>query len=434
MRGIREVGILLFLSFFMIGIAGCGSDERVVREGGEKLVEEDEGVEEEFKEDVEVMTGGDFVIKDGKHAGKVKNYTIIIEADKSADKYTINYTNLGCGGDLTLVSSTLSTMKFTQTITYGDCQNSTIELIRFQPLSTKYKQYKDDGSFTVAMLTFIDNKTKFLDVPKRYIKKAVQTSFQVGDDGSYFLGVEPGYGRDNDIVTDNITNLMWQDDGNVQSDNDCSNVGLGGYNDWRVPTLEELYQITELNQVNPAMDANVFKNIPIGDNIYYKSSTFDEVFLEQNHGLTVNQSDADAVVRCVRGSSSSSILERDTKTGVVWDYSTNLTWDDFNYPIRKGYSKSIEYCENLILGRYDDWRVPNIRELETLIDRSHRGGTSVMSPVLKNMSRVRIWSSSTFIDSAGQDAFIGGYFTRDTMQKSDVNHTYVRCVRGEPFT
>ncbi len=429
MRCAKKIFILLFFSFFMIS---CGGDEKIIRDSGEELLEK-ESLEEE--EDIEFMPDGDFVIKDGKHSGKAKNYTIIIEADKSADKYTIKYTNLGCGGDLIFISSTLTTMKFTETITYGDCQNSTIELTRNNPFSTRYKQLKEDGSITVSMLTFIDNKTKSSNAPKRYIKKAVQMSYEAGDDGSYFLGVEPNYSTNAGIVTDNITSLMWQDDGSVQSSNDCASLGLGGYDDWRVPTLEELYSITELNRAKPAMDLNVFKNTPIGDNIRYSNSTFDKVFLEQNYGLTtVNQNEKEAVIRCIRGSSNKATFERDSKTGVVLDYSTNLTWDDFNYPIRKEYNKSIEYCEELILGRYDDWRVPNIRELETLIDRSHRGGTSVMSPLFLNMSRVRIWSSSTVIDSEGKDAFIGGYFTRAKMQKSDKMHTYVRCVRGEPFT
>jgi len=58
----------------------------------------------------------------------------------------------------------------------------------------------------------------------------------------------------------------------------------------------------------------------------------------------------------------------------VWcDPDTNLCWQD---PQREAYNyddigltpkATIQYCEELVLGGYDDWRVPTIKELRTLI-------------------------------------------------------------------
>ena len=56
-----------------------------------------------------------------------------------------------------------------------------------------------------------------------------------------------------------------------------------------------------------------------------------------------------------------------TSNGIVTDSSTNLQWQD-DIILEKGWSGAIEYCENLTLGGYDDWRLPNINELLSIVD------------------------------------------------------------------
>ena len=55
------------------------------------------------------------------------------------------------------------------------------------------------------------------------------------------------------------------------------------------------------------------------------------------------------------------------------DPATNLTWQN---PQKDAYTKddggltqpdAIRYCEELVLGGYDDWRLPNIDELRTVL-------------------------------------------------------------------
>lgn len=78
----------------------------------------------------------------------------------------------------------------------------------------------------------------------------------------------------------------------------------------------------------------------------------------------------------------------------IWnDPDTNLSWQD---PQKDAYTPgdtglpqpdAIRYCEELIVGGYDDWRLPNIDELRTLI----RGNPDVMTdgdcPVHEGSSR-----------------------------------------------
>ena len=95
------------------------------------------------------------------------------------------------------------------------------------------------------------------------------TDGSIKDDGYYQSGVSGSYTRDdvNEIVTDNITNLIWQDNnetkivlkrwvtsanynaGNYSNTTGdtattyCENLTLGDYSDWRVPTIKELESI-----------------------------------------------------------------------------------------------------------------------------------------------------------------------------------------------
>lgn len=73
--------------------------------------------------------------------------------------------------------------------------------------------------------------------------------------------------RENDIVVNHEHGLMWQDDESVNNSIDwnqanamASQLRLGGYNDWRLPSLDELLSIANKNNV-PQLD-NIFINRP----------------------------------------------------------------------------------------------------------------------------------------------------------------------------
>ena len=58
---------------------------------------------------------------------------------------------------------------------------------------------------------------------------------------------------------------------------------------------------------------------------------------------------------------------RDNETKVVTDNTTQLQWQD-NERKELGFLSAIQYCENLTLGGYNDWQLPNITELDSIID------------------------------------------------------------------
>jgi hypothetical protein len=84
--------------------------------------------------------------------------------------------------------------------------------------------------------------------------------------------------KNDDVAVDNITNLMWSRktlgkmtwQGAVDY---CKNLKLGGYSDWRLPTLEELKTLIKKGSPSPAINTKVF---PDTESSYYWSSITDD--------------------------------------------------------------------------------------------------------------------------------------------------------------
>jgi hypothetical protein len=73
----------------------------------------------------------------------------------------------------------------------------------------------------------------------------------------------------------------------------------------------------------------------------------------------------------------------DENTGLMWERYLNWRWgetvppkgkwrpqDVFTYkdgePMRRPYHEGVQYCKSLELGGYDDWRMPNVKEVHTI--------------------------------------------------------------------
>ena len=84
---------------------------------------------------------------------------------------------------------------------------------------------------------------------------------------------ERDFTRNQEVVTDNIHNLLWQDTRETKttkrsfenSDAYCDNLSLAQYNSgWRVPTTKELASLINISNNSPAI-ANIFVNTAYND-------------------------------------------------------------------------------------------------------------------------------------------------------------------------
>ncbi len=126
-----------------------------------------------------------------------------------------------------------------------------------------------------------------------------------------------------------------------------------------------------------------------------------------------------------------SALSRDS-SGVISDNKSGLAWQD-DYSDNGGSIKSatwqdaLIYCEELTLGGQNNWRLPNIRELKSIVDDTKYD--SAISSVFQNVTSNYYWSSTSYASDSSNAWSV--YFNNGYDYRNDkTNENYVRCVRG----
>ena len=114
------------------------------------------------------------------------------------------------------------------------------------------------------------------------------------------------------------------------------------------------------------------------------------------------------------------------ENSVVLDTQTKLMWQDDAVGAAATWEVGVQRCEELTLASYDDWRLPTINELRSIINRTKTYPSIVDGFIYTDIS---YWSSTIYVnwkDYAWYAAFnknkVGG------LQKSTQIH--VRCVRA----
>ncbi len=248
------------------------------------------------------------------------------------------------------------------------------------------------------------------------------------------------------VVVDNITHLMWQRalpvarsswDGAKKA---CDTLTLGDYTDWRLPTRIELTSIVDIGSYNPAIDVTAFPQ-PVPDDALWTwtSSTHSDNaelawvvdFGEGGVGDTLNPLNW---YRCVRGGSPENSDDHyDIDSGTVTDLRTGLVWEQNPDVAVYAFVDGAAHCADLSLAGRDDWRVPSVKELQTVVDESRRSPTidtsafpDTASDVFWTSSPIELYTAAWFVDFDSGWVY---YHDGDFMYHDLENEYRVRCVR-----
>jgi len=260
-----------------------------------------------------------------------------------------------------------------------------------------------------------------------------------GQDGAYPVNPMSYTDNGNGTVTDNVTGLMWQkqDDGTTRQWSDagnyCTNLSLGGYSDWRMPTQKELMTVTDYSipGPGPTINASYFPNT---QGSYYWSSTTDaydagsawDVYFGSGSVYSYSQSYPPNYVRCVRGQQAAAGLT-DNGDGTVADSGTGLTWQKAEGGSMT-WTNALSYCTGLSLGGRSDWRLPNIKELESITDYT-RYDPAINTTFFPNAETYFYWSSTTNAGNTGYAWYV--YSLNGVVDNGSKSYEgNVRCVSG----
>jgi len=87
------------------------------------------------------------------------------------------------------------------------------------------------------------------------------------------------------------------------------------------------------------------------------------------------------------------IREDNSGKPVVLDTTTNLIWKDYSLE-SKSWKDAISACEDLEMGTYEDWRLPNYVELYSIVDLSKK--SPAQSDIFQERSIEGYWTSTVF--------------------------------------
>jgi len=195
---------------------------------------------------------------------------------------------------------------------------------------------------------------------------------------------------------------------------------FGGFSDWRLPTIKELAFIVNRNTYEPSIDKDSNGNAAFFLNINYDGkmlipywsstpdpdiSTFSQKYdfafgVDFRYGIADKKSKSmSSWTMAVRGASLKATLIENEDGKTVTDRSTGLVWQKEKADAAKSWQGALAYCQDLFLAEIDDWRLPNVNELLSLIDYDKpvtQDNTAAVNSILqKHTEPAYYWSSTS---------------------------------------
>ena len=289
------------------------------------------------------------------------------------------------------------------------------------------------------------SQTGFWDGTGNKITTPVLGAAFYGQD-SQFAHTTPVYTKSSDGLTvkDEVTGLTWQkshDTGTyywAASQTVADNLNsqkYGGFSDWRLPSIKELYSLWNASTGWPWIDTNYFtitysSEEDLSHAIFWSSDKYtgvmgnvsgetpgSELAFGMNFGTGHIKSYSISVgpkhfVRCVRGNLSYGVnLFQNNNDGTISDLATSLMWQQTDNGSGMDWEHALAYAQTQNKANYlghKDWRLPNSKELQSLVDYTR-------SPYATNSANVgpaiNAQFSCTGIINAGGKADYPFYWT-----------------------
>jgi hypothetical protein len=119
----------------------------------------------------------------------------------------------------------------------------------------------------------------------------------------------------------------------------------------------------------------------------------------------------------------------DNADGTVTDTSTSLRWQQAGSSNAQTWEQALAYCEGLNLGGYTDWRLPTIKELESLVDYS-RYDPAINTTYFPSAVSSLYWASTTYAYNTNHAWGVHFYYGDGNDYNYKDGSYYVRAVRG----
>ena len=267
-----------------------------------------------------------------------------------------------------------------------------------------------------------------------------------GQDAQH-TGNGPSYTDNGDgTVTDNITGLMWQQspdtdgDGDIDADDKLTcnqavagagTLSLGGYTDWRLPTLKELYSLIDFRGLDPSGydDTDTASLVPFMDTTYFDfgygdTSAGNRIIDAQYASLTkyvyttmngnetmfgVNFADGRIkgyptdktfyviYVRENAGYGTNSFA--DNGDGTITDSASNLMWSQNDSGTGLNWEEALAWVQTRNAANYlghGDWRLPEAKELQSIVDYTRSPDTTASAAIDP------VFNATSITNEAGQ--------------------------------
>jgi len=268
-----------------------------------------------------------------------------------------------------------------------------------------------------------------------------------GEDNDYTINAPFFINNGNGTITDTITGLMWQrgDGGEMTVENAatyCDTLKLAGFSDWRLPTPLEAYSILNHQRSNPAIDITQFANT--GAEYWWtntaQSTDASKIWVTNAGGGIGNHLKTETVsaggtkkihARAVRTPFTPQTLSTrfvDNGNGTVTDQLSNLVWEKTPNTSAFNWEQALTYAENLTLAGTSDWRVPNIKEIQSLNDFS-AVNPAVNTSIFSTIGVKKYWSSTTLPNQTTRAWYWDTQFGITTYDLKTVPN-YLICVRS----